>query len=371
MLALSSDWAILALKFRGARNKMITKIKCGWLACYVASMLAMEGAVSFRNLVQLESKYVGNGVFQYTLTFPDTYLERVNFNDVDSLIVPFVGFTEFGNVSTNWAGGGVTALPPVVKWDHNRSADENVPYQSVFQVRSTERTFRRSLPTESAFVGLKIKPYVWAPGGGGDWVAGSARLGCLVPCPPDAADGSGPTYLTGVVEYPELRITSFVISNDVPVGLNFSAGQAIVDIQTGSNLTNWTKVAEVTSTGESGSWLAPGPLFDLGQFFRLRVGPQVASVPPAASGLIASSLSASTGRNSSDVPVLGIRPVGDAIEVQIKTESGEVYRVALGGLDGQPTQARTVTASSSVTRVQFRDQALPNPFFVRVRLSSF
>ena len=345
---------------------MITKIKCGWLGCYVASMLAMEGAVSFRNLVQLESKYVGDGVFQYTLTFPETYLERVNFNDVDSFIVPFVGFTEFGTVSTNWSGGGVATLPPVVKWDHDRSNDERVPYQAVLQARSSERTFRRTYPTEAAFVGLKIKPYAWAPGGGGDWVAGSARLGCLVPCPPDAADGSDPTYLTGVVEYPELKITSFVISNDVPVGLNFSAGQAIVDIETGSNLTNWTKVAEVTSAGESGSWLAPGALFDLGQFFRLRVGPPIVATPLAASGLIASSLSTSTPRNSSDVPVLGIRPTGNALEVQLKTESGGVYEVSVGGLNGQPKQTRTVTASSSVTRVQFRDRDLPNPTFVRV-----
>src|SRR5262249_49323338 len=147
------------------------------------------------------------------------------------------------------------------------------PYQAVLLARSSERTFRRSGFGEEAIVTYGIYLYPWAS----DTIGGAlgfGRLNCLVPCPPDAADGSDPTYTTALAgPYPELKILSLVASNDVPMGLNFSAGSFLVYIEASTNMTNWAEVGEVQSTSDLGTWLSAVPLPELGSFFRLRVGP--------------------------------------------------------------------------------------------------
>src|SRR5437667_7599750 len=85
---------------------MITKIKRGMLFCSFAGLFVLAGAAFARDLVELESKYLGDGLFQYTLTFPDgRYFQNIKLN---ALNVPFAKFDGFGESSTNWSAGATT-----------------------------------------------------------------------------------------------------------------------------------------------------------------------------------------------------------------------------------------------------------------------
>jgi len=162
-----------------------------------------------------------------------------------------------------------------------------------------------------------------------------------------------------------LKIESLVVSNDVHVGLNFSAGRFTVAIEASSDLVTWTNVGEVQSLADLGTWMAPVPLPDLGSFFRLRVGPNPAPPPAPLSGASQVTVARSAWRGSSVATIGAISVADGAVEVRIKTQAGRTYRVSLAGSDGQEKQALTVTASSDVTAVKFPDQALPNPCYVK------
>jgi hypothetical protein len=114
-----------------------------------------------------------------------------------------------------------------------------------------------------------------------------------------------------------------------------------------------------------GTWLSPVPLPELGSFFRLRVGPLFPPAPPPTAGGSLLATSTSTARATSVTPVETIRVANGTIQVQIKTEPGHDYRVSLGTFDGEEKQVRNVMASAEVTTVQFPDQGLPNPCYVK------
>jgi hypothetical protein len=331
------------------------------LLSFALGLGVVQAAAVNLDIVQLESKYLGDGLFQYTLTFPDgRYFETLKIN---ALKVPFANFAEFGQSPSNWNAGA--ALATTIQWDHAPDILEKPPYQAVLLARSNERTFRRSVFGEEAIVTYGLYWYPWAS----DTIGGAlgfGRLNCLLPCPAAEADGSSPIYRAALPgPYPELKILSFVVSNDVPYGLNFSAGQFAVGIESSSDLVTWTNVGDVLSTAEFGTWLSPVPLPELGSFFRLRVGPS--PIPPpvrlASASLLATG---SSQRTAPVVPVGTIRVENGIIEVPIKTEAGRTYRVSLAGFDGQEKQVRTFTASSEETTVQFPDRDLPNPCYVKV-----
>src|SRR5262245_13045623 len=322
--------------------------------------VVQAAAVNF-DLVQLESKYLGDGLFQYTLTFPDgRYFESLKIN---ALKVPFGNFAEFGQSSSNWNAGATLAA--TIQWDHAPDFLEKPPYRAVLLARSNERTFRRSVFGEEAIVTYGLYWYPWAS----DTIGGAlvfGRLSCLSPCQAAEADRSSPTCSSALSgPYPELKIQSFVISNDVHYGLNFSAGRFGVGIESSRDLITWTNIADVQSTNDFATWLSDVPLPELGSFFRLRVGPSPipSPVPPAGASLLATG---SSQRTASTVSVGTIRVENGMVEVPIKTQAGRVYRVSLTGFDGEEKQVRTFTASSDETTVQFPDRDLPNPCYVKV-----
>ena len=260
---------------------MITKIKRGMLFCSFAGLFVLAGAAFARDLVELESKYLGDGLFQYTLTFPDgRYFQNIKLN---ALNVPFAKFDGFGESSSNWSAGATT--PASVQFEHAPDILEKPPYQAVLLVRSAQRTFRLSGFGESARVTYGFYWYSWATDTAGG-ALGFGNLACLVPCPPDAADGSSSNYFAALPgPYPDLKIQSLILSNDVPVGFNFSAGPLTMGVEASSDLVTWKNIASIESTDEVGAWTAPSPLADFGSYFRLRVGPSPVPPVPTLSGV--------------------------------------------------------------------------------------
>jgi hypothetical protein len=231
----------------------------------VVGFLSTSRIVYGAHLIELESSYLGNGVFEYTLKFPDIGLFPTVLPDFFS--VPFPGLTDYRMTPTNW-----TASPDdSPNWEHDRVVWETLPYSCTFLVSGTNTTFKlgRMIADFSAF------EYMWTEQTN-TWTnttaLGYVNLLCLIPCVPAEEDGSPTNYFSSTGDIPVVTISKLLFESSHPVGLEFTSAAYRVSVEASFDLQNWTTVTNLNLSTSLTNWKSPVPLDVYGNFFRLKTG---------------------------------------------------------------------------------------------------
>lgn len=226
---------------------------CLALAALLVSPLARAGTFA-----ELESSYLGDGWFRYTLTMYDNEFTRFDWiYRIGSTL--FTNRLEFGSVPANWVDGSLTAHD--VFWDYTAPSNSQVPvYTGEFYVHSSEQGFRT---TNTFWIAYRVWPELWLGWEQGAW--GFSVVPCLVPCPPAQSDGS-PSNLVASCEYvPDVEIHALTTNT-----LSFSWGtEYTVLIAGSSNLQTWTGITNALGYPGTNTWTSAVPLSTYGRAFRV------------------------------------------------------------------------------------------------------
>ncbi len=234
----------------------------------IAAIL-LEPRLVAADLLRLESRFLGDGLFEYVIDFPDDrYFDKVNF---DALSV--VGLSDQLGVLridtpqhwTDVSGG----------WRHDQMLWEPVPYRTTFRIQTTTDAYRKSPIT----IVWAQHWYSWAvPEGTPNTddtpprAVAFANLTGLSPCLPAESDGSLPEWVSGVPGYPEVKIERIVMSEGKPVGIRFRVGGGLpVVVEASEDLKTWVAVGSVVGASGVSTWASAGPLNTMGTFFRVAV----------------------------------------------------------------------------------------------------
>jgi hypothetical protein len=245
-------------------------MKTAIIPLITAAIALLTQELAAADLVRLESRYLGDGIFEYVLEFPDDrYFDKVNFDafHVGGLQDQAVTFLETPPHWTEVLQG----------WKHDQMIWESVPYRRTFRVRSTTTSYRLSTATMAW-------GQHWFPWAAPEGTANSeetppreiayATFMCLSPCEPGEADGSPPEYISTVPGYPDLRIHGVVLewANRNLSGLMCEVGAGLpVVVETSNDMENWVPVGEVVGANGMTSWLADPAPDQAIRFFRIVV----------------------------------------------------------------------------------------------------
>jgi hypothetical protein len=230
----------------------------------VAVLLAVFSSQA-RDYFSLESTYLGNGIFEYTLTFPDDrYWDQIGLSTFDPNSQDFVEITV---TPPGWS----VQLVPLGSWAQDQSALQATPYQCVFRARSDQLAYRTAIGT------VAFAPHWrdWARplDTGTNLVTLYANVQCLIPATAAESDGSATNVTDHVPGFPELQIQSLVTANNAVVGVKFAAGPSLpVQIQASNDLQNWTTIANTQGTAGTTTWTSSLPVgANKTSFYRLLV----------------------------------------------------------------------------------------------------
>jgi hypothetical protein len=228
----------------------------------LAFVFAISLSVLARDVIEVESRYLGNGCFQYTLrTLEDPFVTDIFFG--------YLGPQPFTNYVSN-------TLPP--HWTNSISEgnwwgiayDASVPQPRVnetsFSVCSSSTSFRREqygFQTTFAFLLADcFQTRYWA---------GTFNSPCLVPCAPEEADGSDHQMVFRFEIVPDLVINQLIVTNGEVHGVTFSwVSASTVELQGSHDLSYWTPVARLAGYSPATTWTTNSSLNACGKFFRLR-----------------------------------------------------------------------------------------------------
>lgn len=342
------------------RAKASCRVWCLSAVCLSCITLTASGTP----FIILESSYLGDGWFQYTLTNPQNpYFQEADFTSF--YVNAFTNFLAYGADPVDWQ-----SLSPV-GWNFTGSTPQNRPYQTVFLVQSQYTSYCTT--NEGALVLFLLYPqsYLWSPNFSN--IAGWYPLSCLIPCPPEQADGSPSNLVDAVELFPDVAINSILVISNHVQGFTFSwATDSTVLAQGTTDLVNWTNIAYALGSPPSTTWTSAVPLDAYGNVFRLAlVATQQDSNLVNNAGTMTQSSMSQSAPVSEDATVSGCR-IGDGgiVEATIVTESGCSYEVYLSEKSGERCQEQTFTATTSTTTVQFRPEGIASPAIIKVlRLS--
>jgi hypothetical protein len=220
-----------------------------------------------RNFLELESRYLGDGWFQYRIkVFADPMWQAAVATGV---LIGCTNRAEYGAPPENWATDA--SDPNYAWWTFSDAIIPDRPYEAVLSVRSGQTSIK-TLPT-GAVIGFKADTHP-------DFVSsnltasseGFKRLGCLAPCSPSEADGS-PTNLVSRFELvPDLSIDRLLFVNGLPQGLAVSwKYPSTVGIEATFDFLQWTNIAYALTSPPKTNWVSNVPLNTSGSYFRLRL----------------------------------------------------------------------------------------------------
>jgi hypothetical protein len=219
-----------------------------WSKISVALLLTVAPILA-RDFMTLESTYLGDGLFEYKLTFPDDrYWDQVSFGSVLGL----ASFTDFVQIPEGW---DVIGSP----WQQDPELPQPTPYQGVFRAHSDAPGYNIGT------VSVAFTPH-WR-----DWARPLdtntngllvlyANLSCLVPTT-ETGRALSPTNVVGRIPgYPELEVQGLVLTNHQPVGLRFNAGPSLpVTIQASDDLKHWKAIASAQGAAAPVTWISSPP----------------------------------------------------------------------------------------------------------------
>ena len=217
-----------------------------------------------RHQVELESTYLGEGWFRYTLRSIDDPFFRV-FN-LSAFTFHSGSFEEVGAVPSEWTSELFTNSAGMgVVWNYSLPATpQSRPYERIFLVRSPHRSFKR---VYNALFGMSFSALGWPSG-----LAGYATLHSLTPCAPEEADAS-PTNLLErftLINLPDIRMDDLVRSGGDILGFSFTyPNPSTVLLQGSTDFRSWTNVGYLHGDAGRTTFQSASPLNRFGNFFRV------------------------------------------------------------------------------------------------------
>lgn len=222
----------------------------------IIGLFAADG----RDVMEVESRYTGDGCFQYTVrTLYDPFVTDVGFANLVPL--PFTNYvsntlpphwTNYITDDGNWWGIAYDASSPQPRFN-----------EISFSVCSSSTAFRRK-GLQVFFAVLLADCFELR------YIAGYCTFPALVPCAPEEADGSEPQMVSRFEIVPDLIINQLIVTNGEVHGVTFSSIVATVELQGSHDLIHWTPVAQFAAHSPPTTWTSASSLNAYGEFFRLR-----------------------------------------------------------------------------------------------------
>jgi hypothetical protein len=243
----------------------MTKVITAFLA-----IIILTPEAEAEDLLRFKSKFLGDGVFEYELDFPDDrFIDFVNFDSVD-----FSGWqsgiildSEFADKWSETTRG----------WRHDPIIWETVPYASKFRLKANSDAYQVSNVT----IVFTYHMYPWAAL---DGLPNSmetppktrlyVNMPCLIPCQPSVADDSPPEQIATSPGFTEVRIDSLIFTRGRPTGIKFEVHNGMpVKIETSNDLGHWVNIGNTKGTRGLTTWHFARPSDAENQYFRVVVGP--------------------------------------------------------------------------------------------------
>lgn len=301
---------------------------------------------SSRNAIEVESRYLGEGWFEYRLrTLDDPFIKNITL--VQLAPWPFTNYVESVPPAhwTNFLDSGDW-------WGIKADGTEIQPrlQEVVFRAKSNSTSFRRQ---QYGFVVVLVlhmaDPY---EGGAGGYVSSD----CLVPCTPEEADGSASNMISRVEIVRDMLIDELIHTNGEIHGLTFSWNQmSTMQLEGSPDMKNWTPIARFFGTPPQTTWTTNSALNPYGNFFRL----SLVANRQLTTGLSAATLAARS-LTTSDIPIQSQQVVDGKIKIGFASTPGIGYEVVYDQWSGQTQAVQQVTAAGSFTWATF-DLIKPQP----------
>jgi hypothetical protein len=290
-----------------------------------------------KDCFELESHYNGDGWFTYTLrTLDDPLISEIRLYQLDPLFTNFVASVPPAHW-TNFVYQG--------SWEgimYDQSSPQPRLNEITFSARSSFTTFKRQPLGLTAVVFIQLAPLM-----GGEGYGGYVKLDCLVPCPPEEADGSPPDLVSRLELIPDVQVAGLIVTNSAVYGLTFSWNEpSTVELQGSHDMTHWTPVTRLFGDPPQTTWTTNVPLNSFGEFFRLMLVANRHVTNNLASVKLGS-------QYSSETPIVREEMIRGQIRVGFTSVPDALYEVTCCEMSGQPLTAKQIQARNSFTSLLF------------------
>jgi len=318
--------------------------------------------------LQLQSTVLGNGWFQYQMTvMDDPFFTEA---DITGLSINFTNQTDQSGDGTNWSCSGSSY--GYSNWGFTNGFPAR-PYQTTFLVRSSETSWRLATNNnDGVTILLSLILSAVNPESGifSQNIVGYANMPCLVPCSPDAADGSATNFNYTLKLIPDVNINQLIQTNGVVSGVDFIWDYASVFLLQGSmDMNNWTNIGYISSVPPETIWTTNISLNSFGQFFRVELVGNEDGTPSAISNVSKVSKPSVVTKalsNSAAPQVTRCQLVNNKIAVNVSAQTGQTVQVSAVNSHGVMQQTQKVTAQSSLAIASFDPATLPSPVYFKV-----
>jgi hypothetical protein len=318
------------------------------------SMMVLRCSLA-TTFLEFDSSYLGDGWFQYRMqVMNDPFFSAVTIPQLYFHFTNQIDGTASSSDWTNSSDGG-----SVSDW-YSDLNNPSRPYQNVFLMRSAQTSYRlasfdHTNSAATAILELSYRDFAPYYISGQASVFGYANLPGLIPCDPEAADGSPTNYSFALKLLPDISIQQLFQSNGVVNGIKFSWDyESTLLLQGSADMKSWTNIAYLWSYPPETTWTTNISLTAFGNFFRVELvaNGQGTNLPPLNMAGVQnrsvkeknSLVIAATSR------VLGCQVAQGRIAVSVATQPNQSYVVK--AVDShqrvQATQTITATGSSAV-----------------------
>ncbi|HEY1174301.1 MAG TPA: hypothetical protein VGH19_23240 [Verrucomicrobiae bacterium] len=293
------------------------------------------------NSLELESRYEGDGWFRYTITLP-THHFATSF-EINYFVV------HFGSVQEMEAPEGWVTIPSSGEAIWNPVTSLTRPSVHVFRCRSPYRHFR--MDPLGIYLGITTPhPEYGIP------VQATGIIYCLVPCPPEYADGSEPVF-TAKSQNPDLKITNLLHDTVKVTGISLNLQtSATYVLEASSDLAEWREATTFQAPSGTASFTS---LNESGPFFRVRVGETVLS---------SAALSATSSRAARIEPSIKTSLVMEdgKLAAVFPSQKDTSYTVEFLSYSGQLFKKLAVTGTAPQTTVPIPVELRSSALLLRV-----
>ncbi len=328
------------------------------------------GTTRATTFLELQSTYLGDGWFQYRMNvMNDPFFTQ---SDVPGIQIGFTNQIDHSTTATNWFNTDSTNA--YSSWSFTGGISPAPPFGVTWMIRSSETAYKLetnffkgdaiaqlSLNIASIYPGILSGSGVFSQN-----AIGCANLPCLVPCPPEQADGSPTNLVYDLKLAPDVVIKQLILTNGEVRGVDFRwDSEATFVLQSTSDFNNWTNLTYVWSYPPETFWTTNQSLNGRGSFFRLEL---VTDGHSTNGSLISNSTVKPKSPRFVPPTITSCRLTNGNIVVGLNSSSpGHVFYVQ--ALDSSLVVRQSQLLSSGILTASFDPASLPNPVYFRSVLS--
>jgi len=325
------------------------------------------GTVRATTFLELQSTYLGNGWFQYQMSvFDDPFFSEA---DITQLQITFTNQIDHSSGAPDWVNSAWG--DNYSSWSFNPGYPAR-PYEETFLIRSSQTNYKLAATNpRRATVLFSLYCTALNPmAGTSQNIVGFARMPCLIPCPPEEADGSPTNFVYVLKLLPDVAINSLIQSNGEIHGVDFSWDyDSTFLLQGTSDFNNWTNIAYIWSQSPETVWTTNLSLSDYGQFFRVALVAEghMTNLPPLSAALTQASKTIAKAGNTAPGPsVTGCQADNDRMLVSIASQPGQTCEVRALDSHLAVSQTQQITSQGTSATAIFDAASLPDPVFFQV-----